>query len=168
MKALREIMRPISRETAIRTDTASLRTEAEPDPSASLPDDGGERAVVDQFAADALDAAGALERGAAHEHAAARRSHAPRGRVEQKKEKHERRDQRALGERLAVERRHVRDQIVAGCARAVSPARLPGGMRDVGVGEQQILRIEARRIANARCDGPQFPGPARRTRIPRR
>ena len=36
-------------------------------------------------------------------------------------------------------------------------------MLDIGVGEQQKLRIEARGITNARCDGPQFAGPARRT-----
>ena len=69
-----------------------------------------QRAVVDQGAADGLDAAGRAERIAAHQHAAARRRRRgavravhPGERVEHLEEKDEGRHKRALGEALAAQ-----------------------------------------------------------------
>jgi hypothetical protein len=76
----------------------------------------GQRAIVDELAADGCDAADFFERPVADQHASAgsagsraARTPNPCRRVEQEKEKDEGRHQGALGRSAASERGHVRD-----------------------------------------------------------
>ncbi len=136
-------------------------------------DPPGERAVVDDFVADRIDAADPVERLAPDQHAAAsRRRGAPRRigdvprRVKLEEEKHESRDQQPLPRGAAMQFDHQRNKIVAA---AFGPRDELGEIirrvHDIGVGQQQIIRFERAGGLDAVANGPELAGPARRNRL---
>ncbi len=136
----------------------------------------GQRAIVDQGAADRGDAARLLQRIAAHQHAAAGRGggRAPRiidpgEGIEHLEKEDEGRHEHALGKALAAQFRHQRGQYQAVRLR---PRHEIGhcvlGTDDVGVGQQQVDRRRAGHgEGHALLQRPELAGPAGRQRSAR-
>jgi hypothetical protein len=109
-------------------------------------DGAGERAVVDDFAADGGEAADAFKRVAAQEDAAAGGSGDARfwvgdffRRIEHEEEEEKRRDEEALGQSFCAEKDHegVEGEVVL-LGAADQARKSVGGVDDVGVGEPEV------------------------------
>src|ERR1700719_3334360 len=100
-------------EGSVIANTARIVGHAQPDASAGALDGAGERAVVDDFATNALDSTDAIEGAWTNENVASARrggfaiapAH-PTGRIEHEEEKYESRDQQCFGQRAASQLYH--------------------------------------------------------------
>ena len=82
------------------------------------------------------------------------------GRIEHEEEKDEGRDQQRFGQRAAAQLDHQRNKIEVFCFGARHQfGDVIGPVDDVGVGEEQIIRCERRRVFQTFGDGPEFSGP---------
>src|ERR1035438_2062186 len=155
-------------EGLVGPNAAGGGAQSQPDPPAAALEGAGQRAIVNQRVADGCDAADALQRLAANEHAVAGGSgrgappiRDPGGWIEHEEKEDKRGNHGALRESAALERRHVGYQrVVAGFGARRERGGVAWRMRGIGVGQKQIVGPQARGFADTLREGPDFARPA--------